>query len=178
MKDNYSSPLKSLNYKVFMLITLLFPNQANALWRANINQTSKPETRSLIGETTSNAYNLLSMTNLSSSKMMVLLPEVNSLAQDTDTTDFKVPEGFSPNGDGINDILNIDWIKEYDRVRIVIFNRWGNIVFKTDNFSGQWDGLSNTGTTIGKKLPAATYYYVITIEDIYKKINGYIYLAW
>lgn len=96
---------------------------------------------------------------------------------DTDPC-FTVPEGFSPNDDGINEVLNIRWVQLYNQVSIMIFNRWGSTVFREENFSGQWDGLSNTGITIGKKLPAGTYYYIITIGDINKKISGNIYMAW
>ena len=96
---------------------------------------------------------------------------------DTDPC-FEVVEGFSPNDDGINDQLEIPWVKRYDQVGILIFNRWGSIVFQENKFAGLWDGKSNTGITIGEQLPAGTYYYVITIEEIDKTISGYFYMAW
>ncbi|MDN5291204.1 MAG: hypothetical protein PWQ06_1443 [Anaerophaga sp.] len=84
---------------------------------------------------------------------------------------FEVFEGFSSKKP-----LSINWVKRYDIVSFVVFNRWGNIVYKQDKFSGEWDGTSNTGITIGKKLPSGTYYYIITVRDINKKVSGYFYI--
>uniref|UniRef100_UPI000371A544 T9SS C-terminal target domain-containing protein n=1 Tax=Anaerophaga thermohalophila TaxID=177400 RepID=UPI000371A544 len=92
---------------------------------------------------------------------------------------FEVVEGFSPNDDDINEKLIIPWVKrdENDNFSFIVFNRWGNTVYKQDEFTGEWDGTSNAGITIGKKLPSGTYYYVITIRDINKKVSGYFYIV-
>ncbi|MGQ1889253.1 Calx-beta domain-containing protein [Thermophagus sp. OGC60D27] len=96
---------------------------------------------------------------------------------DTDPC-YEVPEGFSPNNDGINETLKIPWVQRYNKVTLMVFNRWGSQVYRDEKFSGQWDGTSNSGVTIGKKLPAGTYYYIITIGDINKTISGYFFIAW
>jgi gliding motility-associated-like protein len=50
-----------------------------------------------------------------------------------------IPEAFSPNGDGVNDQFNIygHFITKAD---IQIFNQWGEIIYRTDNLQGDWDG--------------------------------------
>ena len=70
------------------------------------------------------------------------------------------PNAFSPNGDGVNDLFapiltDID----YETYEINIFNRWGDIVFKTNNYDESWDG-----TFKGENLPQAVYTYKITYK--------------
>ncbi|PRY96370.1 gliding motility-associated-like protein [Marinilabilia salmonicolor] len=93
--------------------------------------------------------------------------------------EFQVTQGFSPNGDGLNDELTLGAFKDYNRVGIVVFSRWGEVVYENNNFrSGDsWDGTATSGFNKGEKLPSGTYYYVITIYDINKKLNGYFYIA-
>ena len=93
--------------------------------------------------------------------------------------EFEITRGFSPNGDGISDEFNIPWLHEYDRVGIVIFNRWGAVVFKNEHLepNDSWDGIATSGISKGKGLPAGTYYYIITIYDTNKTLKGYLYLA-
>ena len=67
-----------------------------------------------------------------------------------------VPNFFTPNGDGINDEFRVAYtsIKTY---KCVVFNRWGNVVFSTDNPNEGWDGNVH-----GRPAAEGTYYYVIT----------------
>lgn len=51
-----------------------------------------------------------------------------------------VPSGFTPNGDGINDVFRINKIKFQNLVEFRIFNRWGQEVFYTNNADAGWDG--------------------------------------
>jgi gliding motility-associated-like protein len=72
-----------------------------------------------------------------------------------------VPSGFTPNGDGINDVWRFDIGKDkYIDVKIEVFNRWGERVFMSEEYQDTWDGTRN-----GNKLPVGTYYYVITVDD-------------
>src|SRR5690606_34719149 len=64
-----------------------------------------------------------------------------------------IPEGFSPNGDGINDRFVIpDIAQDYPNYTIEVFNRWGNVVFKGNANTPDWDGVSNQSTTLGDKV--------------------------
>ena len=94
-----------------------------------------------------------------------------------------VPEGFSPNGDGINDVLRIRNIEKYPNNKFVIFNRWGNIVYKSDRYSNDnpWDGVANKGVRIGSgRVPSGVYLYVLDLGDDRIKervLKGNIYVA-
>jgi uncharacterized repeat protein (TIGR01451 family)/gliding motility-associated-like protein len=84
----------------------------------------------------------------------------------------KVPEGFSPNNDGINDFLIIENIEKYESNSLIIFNRWGNIVYKKSKYSNSepWDGIANKGIRIGQgAVPAGIYLYILDLGD--DKIN-------
>ena len=87
-----------------------------------------------------------------------------------------IPQGFSPNGDGVNDLYEIPDLNKYTKVSIEVFNRWGNVVYKQNKYENNWDGTSNVGFAIGKELPTGTYFYVVIIHDIDKTYTGYIYL--
>ena len=95
---------------------------------------------------------------------------------------FFIPEAFSPNGDGINDKFEIKGISKYKTVQIEIFNRWGNVVYRSDNYgegqgkSGFWDGKAGQGVRFGSgPVPSGTYFYVLKLDGK-EKLNGAIYL--
>ncbi|OFY19956.1 MAG: hypothetical protein A2W98_13300 [Bacteroidetes bacterium GWF2_33_38] len=91
--------------------------------------------------------------------------------------DFYIPEGFSPNGDNINDLFVITGIENFTSNKFVIFNRWGNKVFEANNYQNTWDGKSTLGITIGgDELPVATYFYVLDLGDGSDVYKGTIYL--
>jgi gliding motility-associated-like protein len=75
----------------------------------------------------------------------------------------KVPNTFSPNGDGINDEWEILGIDNFPDCGIQVFNRWGQLVFQTTGYPSdkRWTGTSDGG----KKLASGSYYYVINLRD-------------
>ena len=77
-----------------------------------------------------------------------------------------IPQGFSPNGDGINDLFVIRGVGN-QTVSLEIYNRWGHLVYRNDDYKNDWDGKPNTGITISGDggLPDGTYYYVIKTSD-------------
>jgi gliding motility-associated-like protein len=88
-----------------------------------------------------------------------------------------IPNGFSPNDDGTNDGYVIDGIENYPGNKLWIYNRWGNLVFKTKNYNNKWDGVANVaGMYIGQKLPSGTYYYILDLNDGSKPYAGYLIL--
>ena len=92
-------------------------------------------------------------------------------------TDFNIPEGFSPNGDGINDLFVIRGISNYSNNSINIYNRWGDKVFEASPYLNTWDGKSSQGITIGgDQLPIGTYFYILDLGDNSAVIKGTIYL--
>lgn len=90
---------------------------------------------------------------------------------------FHIPEGFSPNGDAINDFFVITGIDYYPSNSFSIFNRWGNKVFDASPYQNSWDGKATTGMRIGgDELPVGTYFYVLDLGDGSKVYKGTIYL--
>jgi gliding motility-associated-like protein len=91
--------------------------------------------------------------------------------------DISIPNGFSPNGDGVNDLFVISGISKYPNNKLTIFNRWGNIVFDADNYNNTWDGRCTEGLTFGSGiLPDGTYFYILDLGNGEKARKGYIYL--
>jgi gliding motility-associated-like protein len=80
-----------------------------------------------------------------------------------------IPNTFTPNGDGINDVLAIDGLDSYKQSVFTIFDRNGQQVFKSLAYPKPWDGTRN-----GKPLPIGTYYYVIELNNGPKRLSGYI----
>jgi gliding motility-associated-like protein len=69
-----------------------------------------------------------------------------------------IPEGFSPNGDGVNDKFEIT-LSCGLTAKLTVFNRWGDRVFVSSNYQNDWAGNSNFGSFLGKALPEGTYFY-------------------
>ncbi len=83
-----------------------------------------------------------------------------------------VPGGFSPNNDGINDVLIIQ-NSLGRKVHLEIYNRWGNRIYKSADYQNDWNGRCTEGIHIGDDVPVGTYYYVV-ILDGKDKMSGYI----
>ncbi|MEO5569348.1 MAG: gliding motility-associated C-terminal domain-containing protein [Bacteroidia bacterium] len=69
-----------------------------------------------------------------------------------------VPNSFTPNGDGKNDLFGAVHAGKYDSFDMKIFNRWGEMVFNSNNISEFWDG-----TYKGLKQTAGVYAYHISL---------------
>ncbi len=90
---------------------------------------------------------------------------------------FSIPEGFSPNSDGINDLFVIKGIENYPTLSVNIYNRWGSLVFEASPYLNNWNGKSNSGVTIGgDDLPIGTYFYIIDLGNGSPILKGTIYL--
>ncbi len=86
-----------------------------------------------------------------------------------------VPNAFSPNGDHLNDVFAP--LGYFEFKKMMIFDRWGEILYETDKIEEGWDG-----TYEGTLLPIGTYFYVIQYEIIeegaesFKSISGQVHL--
>jgi gliding motility-associated-like protein len=91
-----------------------------------------------------------------------------------------IPEGFSPDGDNINDFFVIKGLPDDKENAITIFNRWGNKVYHNPNYDNSWNGTPNVGGTLGKdKLPPGTYYYVLETKGSEKApVTGFVVLQY
>ncbi|MEI7594701.1 MAG: gliding motility-associated C-terminal domain-containing protein, partial [Bacteroidota bacterium] len=116
-------------------------------------------------------YTNLFTSNTGCDSTVVLTLIVNDL-------DLNIPQGFSPNGDGVNDLYVIKGISEYPNNTLEIYNRWGNIVYKATNYQNDWDGTSKEDMTVGnERLPSGTYFYLLNLGNDTPAKTGYIYLT-
>jgi gliding motility-associated-like protein len=78
-----------------------------------------------------------------------------------------IPNTITPNGDGKNDTFRIIGRESFDSIDLLVFNRWGNEVYKNGNYMDEWDGSG---------LADGTYYYIITLKKAGSKVskNGWI----
>ncbi len=78
-----------------------------------------------------------------------------------------IPNVFTPNGDGENDAFFIDVPgKLYDCLDFRIYNRWGQLIYKSVGDALNWDGRSFYGDT----MPEGTYFFTVEIKD--KQYSG------
>lgn len=84
-----------------------------------------------------------------------------------------VPDAISPNGDQVNDLLVIPELDQYT-AKLVIWNRWGDIVFESEDYQNDWNGTCAGAFCFpsGGDLPDGTYFYHLDIGGIQKE--GYI----
>jgi len=70
-----------------------------------------------------------------------------------------IPTAFTPNGDGINDFF---WVIAADAeiLEIMVFNRWGERIFRTNDYRGKWDG-----TYLGYECEAGVYTWIVKYKD-------------
>lgn len=75
-------------------------------------------------------------------------------------TVFAFPNAFSPNNDGLNDVLE-PLGQDFVKLDLRIYNRWGEVVFVGNDLNKQWDGFLN-----GEPVPAGTYIWKASYENI------------
>jgi gliding motility-associated-like protein len=81
-----------------------------------------------------------------------------------------VPSAFSPNGDLMNDVWNIKFLKQYPNSIVKVFNRWGIAIYESEKgYPASWDGRRN-----GELVPVDSYYYVISMGDDSASMQGYV----
>ncbi|WP_316811491.1 gliding motility-associated C-terminal domain-containing protein, partial [Pedobacter heparinus] len=69
--------------------------------------------------------------------------------------DLDIPNTFTPNGDGKNDTFLITGLENYEGVSLFVYNRWGDEVYKNNNYKNEWDGNG---------LNDGTYFYVLKLR--------------
>lgn len=81
--------------------------------------------------------------------------------------DLIIPNVFTPNGDGINDCFRMGGLSvECDEIKWIIYNRWGEVVFRSDDPKGCWDG---TNIDSQRPMPEGVYFSII---DLTRSLNG------
>lgn len=83
-----------------------------------------------------------------------------------------VPDGITPNGDGLNDNLVMLGLEQYPNNELLLFDRWGNQIFQAQPYLNNWDG-----TWKNKNLPEGAYYFVLRTEIGQKRtLKGSVYI--
>jgi gliding motility-associated-like protein len=100
--------------------------------------------------------------------------------------DVSISKMVTPNNDGYHDFFEVSYIlndQAHDpcsiETKVVIFNRWGNKVYESNNYANDWGGNS-PGSAFGNatELPSGSYYYIVTLKNSgIKPIQGYIFLG-
>jgi gliding motility-associated-like protein len=80
-----------------------------------------------------------------------------------------IPNAFSPNGDGIHDRWEIKYLNTYPGATVDVFNRYGQLVYRSAGYLQSWDGRFN-----GSPLPVGTYYYIINPKNGRSQMSGYV----
>ena len=71
-----------------------------------------------------------------------------------------IPNTFTPNGDNYNDTWVIEKLNLYPNYELLVFNKWGNEIYKSTSLEEEWDG-----TQYGKPLPSGVYYYILKLNN-------------
>ena len=81
-----------------------------------------------------------------------------------------IPNTFTPNSDGTNDVWVIKDLQYYPGCTVEIFNRYGQHLYHSLGYSRAWDGIYNS-----RPLPSGTYYYIINLNDgTAARLSGYV----
>ena len=80
-----------------------------------------------------------------------------------------IPNAFTPNGDGFNDLWNIKSIDAYPQCLVSVYNRYGSLIYQSRGYARSWDGTYN-----GSPLPTGTYYYIIDLKNGTPPLSGYV----
>ncbi|MBN4072850.1 gliding motility-associated C-terminal domain-containing protein [Crocinitomix catalasitica] len=89
---------------------------------------------------------------------------------DVDACFVTIAQGFSPDGDGINDFFIVGGVNYYENGRLTVYNRWGKKVFQAAPYLNNWDGTNQFLGDGSKLLPVGTYFYIF--EPQQDDING------
>ncbi len=103
------------------------------------------------------------------------------LSQCPEQDDILIPDGFSPNNDGVNDAFTIRNLRAlYPNFKLEIYNRYGNLLYTGNNFVPDWNGTATEGGVKmgGNQVPVGVYFYILEFNDgIRKAVQGRVYLS-
>ncbi len=79
---------------------------------------------------------------------------------------YDLPNTFTPNADGSNDLFKPYPYRYIERIDMKIYNQWGNLVYETTDPDINWDGRDLTGSELG----SGAYYYTARVFE--SKLDG------
>ncbi|HOB28104.1 MAG TPA: gliding motility-associated C-terminal domain-containing protein, partial [Bacteroidales bacterium] len=75
---------------------------------------------------------------------------------------YSLPNVFTPDGDGYNDLFQPFPYDFVEKIHLLVYNRWGNLVFETQDPDINWDG---TNMNSGRPVPDGVYYYLCEVYE-------------
>lgn len=85
-------------------------------------------------------------------------------------SEMEVPNVITVNGDGINDLFEIKGL--LPETKVIILNRWGELIYTSDNYANNWDGKDKSGKTVTEGV----YTYLVLAKDGAKK-HGFVHVV-
>ena len=85
---------------------------------------------------------------------------------DVTVCETRIPNIFTPNDDGTNDVFEIEGIEDFPKSTLRIFGRWGNMIYENSNYNNNWNGGEH---------PEGVYYFLVERSDG-KNFEGYVHL--
>lgn len=141
---------------------------------------SIPVTSNIAGEYINNSSNFSNQVNVDASNANAMLTVIEGANPDPDPENncLEIPQGFSPNNDGYNDFFEIECIEDYPNSKLQIYNRYGTLVYTSNNYLNTWNGKPNAGILHddSKLLPVGTYFYALEHKNLQKRRIGWVYL--
>ncbi|MCC7301046.1 MAG: gliding motility-associated C-terminal domain-containing protein [Bacteroidia bacterium] len=117
----------------------------------------------IIGTNTYTTQNPPPQTYTTQGNYCATLIVTNSLGCTDSTTDciliadsVMIPNVITPNGDGQNDMLEFKNLEAYPGSRLMIYNRWGNLIYENGSYANDWNA---------KNVSDGTYYFILTVND-------------
>jgi len=98
---------------------------------------------------------------------LIITYKLDANPEPTDSLIIKIPNVFTTNGDGISDVFEVN-VEHFNAYNIQIFNRWGSLVFESDNVSAPWDGTFNNN-----EVAEGVYFALISAVDLFGKSHGF-----
>lgn len=83
----------------------------------------------------------------------------------------EAPNVFTPNGDGINDLLVFKNLEYYPNTKLQVYDRWGVLVYENGNYLNDWNGKKNGS---GTECVDGTYYYVLGGINLRDTVTGFV----
>ncbi|MDG2484365.1 MAG: gliding motility-associated C-terminal domain-containing protein [Flavobacteriaceae bacterium] len=170
---------KCINGEVELSVNIIndpeMTSEYNYAWYVDNELIAEDTSGSFIhGEDLTNDPVVVIVTNLTTSCASETIINVNYF-QNQNCVD--IPQGISPNGDGLNDCLVLDHLEEQeDIVKAEIYNRYGVKVFELNDYVDHWCGQDASSGSSDELLPVGTYFYVIQYASGREPTISWIYL--
>lgn len=150
-------PIPSLNYDIVEEANCFSPALIDLEYVGDLSWSSNSVTAN--SDSTTLSVSILSSLNLPLSVSLGECSISENIYLAVDCASLFIPNVFTPNQDGVNDFFQVvgEGIGEFE---LIIFNRWGKIVFQTNDPSARWDGGYDE-----YYVPDGVYYYIVKALD-------------